>query len=141
MSMIFYPIFLSVYGQLFYHVPVRIIMHHFYTFFVIVHAEMDGARSALGRVPKRFKGGWCGASNHGNAAEFYISQQQAHIQTKGIEALYEWCAASNTPHCFVFIFKIPITSSIVSATWRFPHSDGSMNPASSHAFICARRPS
>gem|GEM_PF-5786311 len=38
------------------------------------------------------------------------------IQTKGIEALYEWCAASNTPHCFVFIFKISITSSIVSAT-------------------------
>lgn len=50
MSMIFYPIFLSVYGQLFYHVPVRIIMHYFYTFFVIVHAEMAGARSALGRV-------------------------------------------------------------------------------------------
>lgn len=90
---------------------------------------------------KEVQRGWCGASNHGNTAEFYISQQQAHIQTKGMKALYEWCAASNTTHCFVFIFKIPITSSIVSATWRFPHSDGSMNPASSHVFICARRPS
>ena len=35
MSMIFYPIFLSVYGQLFYHVPVRIIAPNLYTFLCI----------------------------------------------------------------------------------------------------------
>lgn len=139
--MIFYPIFLSVYGQLFYHVPVRIIMHYFYTFLRLFMQKWMGQGQPLAACERGAKGLVRRIKSWKRRRVLYKPRTNLPIQTKGIEALYEWCAASNTPHCFVFIFKIPITSSIVSATWRFPHSDGSMNPASSHAFICARRPS